>query len=689
MSGGWRSCQGAFCWFSVCVLMALALVACRREEAIVLEPLPAIAWEDVALSPFASKEAWSGQRMDWAIVTAALRSEIEVPEALETKLHRDERRLWKEAIASLEQYQLLRRNALVLSNLQVDPSEVCVPPSSIFSLHQRSQIQLMLQQHRNVLWRLGRLDMATRYVENSFSQFIPLFKDRIKHADVRVVEPVVAFMRQVHAHQALFPKPNGAWKPGELHFRMGRLAQMAPLFLQAQTNLRDWNHAMASNERWQYLASTGEVPLKALDTWIQEYGRVIQAFHGLTASVQAVEQSFASPNHVVGFACINKNLRRLRVLAGLYDALLPMQWALNQTDNAANVIKFRLGLEAYSAMNHEYLASEIERFQVGLRVQEARLARAQDLVLVLWDETSYLVWTGMPEFIDSIRHHSKPAVENAEVWNVLYHNIVSELQLPGSVLKPEPPQPNDRRGRPYPAYIATILETLRSPARIDEVERGLLAISELEAHLVGIRDELLRLCKDGACRSFPEAELANSPRTSPWVVLWRQSPIQERTLGHSLIVLKLCQLHLSRLVQRLSEIYAWFAETSNADITWKKLDAWQRIWTLYAEPNGTYASFLRSVSALDSTLDEIAKPHARRAESEVLLAILQNQAALFNLTIDYARFIDRHAAPPVSFEHIIQTWEHIDELLSTIERLTLERDAKENPDSNARKPQPR
>ncbi|MGN1071994.1 MAG: hypothetical protein ACI4VB_04625 [Bradymonadia bacterium] len=118
------------------------------------------------------------------------------------------------------------------------------------------------------------------------------------------------------------------------------------------------------------------------------------------------------------------------------------------------------------------------------------------------------------------------------------------------------------------------------PGHPGEVERSLLAISELEAHMLSIRDELLKLCKQGACRSFPDAELANSPRTNSWIVSWRQSPANERTLGHSLVVIKLCQLHLSRLVQRLAEIYAWFAETSNADLSWKKLKAWQRIWTL-------------------------------------------------------------------------------------------------------------
>jgi hypothetical protein len=198
--------------------------------------------------------------------------------------------------------------------------------------------------------------------------------------------------------------------------------------------------------------------------------------------------------------------------------------------------------------------------------------------------------------------------------------------------------------------------------------------------MVSIRDELLRLCKQGACRSFPEAELANSPRTSAWIVSWRQSPSHERTLGHTLIVIKLCQLHLSRLVQRLTEIYAWFSETSNADLSWKKLKSWQRIWTLYAEPNGTYASFLKSIAALDTSISEMAIPKKKRAQSEELLQLLAIQDKFFDLTLDYARFIDAKSSPPASFDELVATWEELDEKLVQIEKLTIERDIKNNPE---------
>ena len=153
---------------------------------------------------------------------------------------------------------------------------------------------------------------------------------------------------------------------------------------------------------------------------------------------------------------------------------------------------------------------------------------------------------------------------------------------------------------------------------------------------------------------------------------WRQSPSQERTLGHSLVVIKLCQLHLSRLVQRLAEIYAWFAETSNAALSWKKLKSWQRIWTLYAEPNGTYATFLRSVADLSLNIAAMGKPHKTLAQSPALVDLLRLQSEFFDITVDYARFIDAKNPPPISFDELLATWDEIDAALVKIQTMTHE-----------------
>lgn len=659
----------------------ICCLSCEQKEVIVLEPIPVMTLHEIPVTRFLTKEAWRGQKMDWEMITTALRNDVVMPEALETKLLREDREIWKNVLTSIESYELNLRDALVTSNLQIPPVISCEPPSSAFTLDQRAQLHRMLQLHRNVLWRMGRLEMATRRIMTAIQKFLPQYAGgRMKDADQAIVAPLQNMLAQIQDIRAQYATPNGVWTPGEFHFRMARLSQIAPIILQTKIAFGRWNSEIAVSPRWQYLTGTGDEPFEALKSWLDEYESLMTAYRYLTSSIQAVEQSFSGKNKLVAFPCINQNIRRLRVVAALFGSILPMQWALIKAENEALRVRDRLGEADYASVNHDFLMSEVDRAYQSFASQLSRLSRTADLMLMLWDETSYRIWASMPEFLDPIHYHSKPAVENAETWRAMYQSIKTELQQLTSKLQPEPEQPLDRRGKPLPQPIHQILDDLRSPSRIDEVEHGLLAISELEAHMLSVRDELMRLCRDGACRSFPEAELANSPRTSPWIVSWRQSPVAERTIGHSLIVLKLCQLHLSRLVQRMTEIYAWFSETSNADNTWKTLKSWQRIWTLYAEPNGTYSNFLRSVSALSSEMSEMARGSANRVQSQTLTDLLHLQRDLFDLTIDYARFIDGRAHPPVPFDEMINTWELIQSSIETIARLTDERDQKNTPE---------
>ena len=661
-------------FFLLIAFAGVILPACsQKEEVVQLEPLPAIIWHERHITPFLTKDAWNGQEMDWDTVTTPLQTQIKMPEALETKLQHDDREIWRNVLAEVESYGQWRRDAVVYSNTKPSVAVQCEPNSAAFSLHQRATVQRTLQLHRNVLWRLGRLEMASRYVRASMKQFLTQYAGgRIKDADKFVVEPIRQMFEQIESIQSRYQKPNGIWAPGELHFRMARLSQTAPIFLQAKSAISLWNEKMLASSRWQYLSSTGLEVQDALGIWVKEYEALIASFHYLAAGIQTLEQSFAPPNNFVTYPCLNQNLKRLRIVSSLFDVVLPMQWALVKAENEASRVRDRIQTQN----NHAFLLGEIDRASDELSAQLSKHARVADLLLMLWDETAYRFWNGIPVFIDPIHSRISTAVESADTWKILYQDIKSSIHSTASPLQAEPIQPLDKHGKPHQAPIIKILEGLRSPSRIDEVEHGLLAISELEAHMVSVRDELLRLCRDGACKSFPEAELARSPRTSSWVVSWRQSPVAERTLGHSLIVLKMSQLHLSRLVQRLTEIYAWFAETSNADISWKALKSWQRIWTLYAEPNGTYSNFLRSVSTLDSQIKDMAKPKQNRAESETLLELLRLQTQLFELTIDYARFLDDKVHPPVPFDDIMSTWEEIETALTTIAELTETRDNK-------------
>lgn len=661
------------------------MCACEQKKApIVLEPLPNVVWHEVEVTTFLTKDAWTGQRVDWNLVSKAVSDDVAMPEALETKLLREDRELWKQVLANMEVFDQQRKSARVLVSTTVPAALECNPPSAVFSLHQRAMFSRVLQLHRNVLWRLGRLEMASRYVKSSLQQVLHQYAGgRIKDADRNIVEPIKEMTAQIQDIQRRYPVPNGVWTPGELHFRMARLSLLAPVLYQAKNAFTEWNQQIVNSTRWQYLAGSNEMLIDAYNTWVTEYDGVLSAYRYLAEATQSLEQSFTKTNNMAAYPCVQQNLKRMRIISGLFQTLLPMQWALTKARMDALSVKDRIQTQDYAALQHEFMTSEIERIEETMDAQSSKLARAIDLLLMMWDETNYKVWAGLPEFIDPIHHHSKVAVQDAQTWRMMYNILQGDLVRVTQNLKAEPEQPLNKRGKPYDPPIKKILEDIESPSRIDEVEHGLLSISEIEAHLVAIRDELLRLCMDGACHNFPEAELAKSPRKSQWVVSWRQSTVSERTIGHSLIVLKLCQLHLARLVQRLTEIYAWFSETSNVDITWKSLKSWQRIWTLYAEPNGTYANFLRSISALDSQISSMVVPQKNREESPELLELLSIQDSLFDLTVDYARFVDSKQHTPVAFDDIIDTWSQVQAAFENKARLTEERDLKNNPDGAA------
>ncbi|MBQ9394545.1 MAG: hypothetical protein IJU23_03380, partial [Proteobacteria bacterium] len=511
--------------------------------------------------------------------------------------------------------------------------------------------------------------------------FLQMFSNT-KNADPAIRQPMRTMQLQIQAMRENHPAPEGTWMPGDFHFRAARTTHPESIYFYARNQFVVWSQTVEKSERWSYLQSSASPVIDSMTEWMNEFDAVVRAYKVLATSYQTLERSFAPPYALVAWPCIGQNLKRIRIISDLYSHVIAMQWNLSQALDRARQTHARLKSPDYASVNHDYLCGEIEAFIAQIETQKSKLARSEDLLLAAWDETSNVIWKGLPDFIDPIHHHSMPAVESAETWNSLYREMKSELATLSAKTEAEPEQPL-KNGKARQAYISTVLETLHSPARIDEGEKSLLAISELEAHMVSIRDELLRLCKQGGCQSFPEAELANSPRKNAWIVTWRQSPTDERTLGHTLVVVKLCQLHLSRLVQRLAEIYAWFAETSNADLSWKKMKSWQRIWTLYAEQNGTYASFLKSVAAFDNNITKMGKPAKQRVMSETLEALLKLQDRFFDLTLDYARFIDARKKPPVSFDELLSTWEALDAQLTAIEKATIERDMIAHPELNS------
>lgn len=662
---------------SLALLALCALPSCSKPSEPPADSIAPIEWQSPGVVPFLPPQAWHSASDGQGILEDALKFQLDIPEALETRLLKPDREIWKAALTHLEKARRARKDALLLIGFKLEPAQKCAPPSEAFSLLQRAQLQLAVQLQRNVLWRMGRLEMAARGVSNAVSVLLGQFQTgSIRGAQAAVIAPIMKIAHEIDALRETQPSPDGHWMPGEFRYRFARTAHGAPIFLQMGASLQAWQAEAEKSERYRYLAHVATPVVESVRTWQGELEAVIAAFSALTAQIQIVERAFAPPHAYVAYPCIEKNLKQLRLVSEFHAHVLDMQYSLTLAHENARAVHARLQGADYDRATADALSETVQNLMAAVRAQKARLSRSEDWLLEMWDGSNKVVWHDSLEvFIDPIHRHALPAVQDEQTWRMLYQDIRAQFSEIPKNWTAEPEQPPNRRGKPYPSYVHGIVEFLHSPARIDEVERSLLAISELEAHMLSIRDELLKLCKQGACRSFPEAEIANSPRTNAWVVSWRQSPSSERTLGHSLVVIKLCQLHISRLVQRLSEIYAWFSETSNADLSWKKLKSWQRIWTLYAEPNGTYASFLKSIAALDQTISQMPRVPQNRVASPQLVALLEIQDKLFDLTLDYARFLDARHRPPVTYEDLVDAWESLDEALTAIDQATDARDA--------------
>ena len=362
---------------------------CGPKEEAVLEPIPAMRWQELPVTPFLGEAAWRNTQPNWGLVGDALRFEIRPPEALETRLLREDRDVWKNALVHLEQVQQERKKASVLANLQVAPAVACAAPSAAFSLQQRAQLQLMLQLHRNVLWRMGRLEMASRGVSAALKQFLDKFRGgRIKDADALVVQPLMRMVAQIDALRAGQRVPRGDWHPGNLQPRAARNAHAEVIFMQARSQFASWQTRIESSDRWHYLANTADAVIDALGVWADEFQTLVQAYRALAAHIQTLEREFAPPHALLAWPCVGQNLRRLRIISELYSHILPMQWALSQAMDETRKTQLRLKSEDYAAVKHEFLSSELERFQNQLETQKSKLSRTEDMLLHAWDETT-------------------------------------------------------------------------------------------------------------------------------------------------------------------------------------------------------------------------------------------------------------------------------------------------------------
>ena len=77
-------------------ILAFFLIAgCSSKPAPDLEPLPPIEFSQSEITPFLTQDVWKSTPYDWNIVNDALKYEIQMPDALETRLTKEDRLLWR------------------------------------------------------------------------------------------------------------------------------------------------------------------------------------------------------------------------------------------------------------------------------------------------------------------------------------------------------------------------------------------------------------------------------------------------------------------------------------------------------------------------------------------------------------------------------------------------------------------
>ena len=95
-------------------LFALFLITgCSQKPAPDLEPLPPIEFSQSQITPFLAQDTWKTTPHDWNIINDALKYEIQTPDALETRLTKADRLIWKNASVHLEEAQIQRKDALI------------------------------------------------------------------------------------------------------------------------------------------------------------------------------------------------------------------------------------------------------------------------------------------------------------------------------------------------------------------------------------------------------------------------------------------------------------------------------------------------------------------------------------------------------------------------------------------------
>ena len=106
-------------WILPAIFAVIFSFGCEQKKDPTLEPLPEIHWDSPAVTPFLTQDAWKTASQDWIIINDALRFSFDLPEALETRLTKEDREVWKNALENIERSQLERNDASLISKVQI------------------------------------------------------------------------------------------------------------------------------------------------------------------------------------------------------------------------------------------------------------------------------------------------------------------------------------------------------------------------------------------------------------------------------------------------------------------------------------------------------------------------------------------------------------------------------------------
>ena len=192
---------------------------------------------------------------------------------------------------------------------------------------------------------------------------------------------------------------------------------------------------MNTAERWQYLANAPAPVIQAIQEWIDEYDALNRAFQTLIQSIKDLERVFAPPHAFVAYPCIEKNLRQMRIVSELYGHILPMQHALTFAADEATQVLASLKTPNYAGTQQEFLIDQVQQFITQIAAQQNKLTRAEDLLLITWDDVNIDAHVNAPTSFDDL----------IGTWDMLDHELnaieSATLQRDQALHPDDPPKP--------------------------------------------------------------------------------------------------------------------------------------------------------------------------------------------------------------------------------------------------------